>query len=1001
MVNVSKYYEDLNILQLNRENPRAYYIPYGSESAALSKNRAQSPFYQNLNGSWKFQYYSSVNHVEDGFYEETADVSCWDDLTVPSCWQVEGYDQCHYTNVNYPFPCDPPFVPNENPAGVYVRDFNISEKWDNKKKYIVFEGVNSCFYLWINGVFVGYSQGSRMPAEFDVSAYVKTGKNRMAVMVLKWCDGSYLEDQDLWRFSGIFRDVYLLARDNNHVKDLFVKQTFSVDFKTARLDCEINTLGSMEVTAILKNAEGNVIAKGTANICGNDSITLEIEAPILWNAEVPYLYHLYLCGGNEVLHFNTGFRSIEVEAGIFTINGKAVKLKGVNRHDSHPELGQTIPLHHMKKDLMLMKSHHINTIRTSHYPNDPRFLDLCDEYGFYIVDEADLECHGIWNTGDFHLLSKNKQWEKAFLDRAIRLVERDKNHPSVILWSMGNESGYDVNHIAMAKWTKQRDSSRLVHYEGAASGYKGNANVDYLDMESRMYASVEDIEEYAKNEEHKKPLFLCEYSHAMGNGPGDLKDYWDIIYQYPKLMGGCVWEWCDHGIKTTTETGKEFYAYGGDFGDKPNDGNFCLDGLVYPNRQPHTGLLELKKIIAPVKIEAVDLSKGEIRITNSYDFMDLSHVSLVWKVEKAGETVEQGEIYKLTIPAKESEVFFIDYSMPAESDSSYYLTLSIILNKDTIGQQRGNEVTFEQFKLPVKPIINSKVEEPSVIHVIQRESLVTMEGFDFLHVFDLHAGGFVKITKNNMNLISTMPKFNIWRAPLDNDRNIKLTWIEEGYDRAVMHVYHSELKNLTETSVDIMVDFSLGGYIKPPILHGKTIWSISGSGEISVSTKVKVREGLPFLPRFGLQLQMPKKSEEVEYFGYGPHESYVDKCHSVRKGRYLARVDDLFENYLVPQENGSRFGTDWCIISNEIGMGLKFTGSREFSFNAAHYTTEDLTAAGHPYELQRREETVVHMDYKMSGVGSNSCGPKLLEKYQLKEKEFEFDLTITPVFKED
>lgn len=996
MINITKYYEDLNVMQINRQEPRSYYIPYGSEKAAASKERTQSPFYQNLNGTWKFQYHSSINNVKDEFYAENTDVSNWDNLTVPSCWQVNGYDKCHYTNVNYPFPCDPPYVPNENPAGTYVRDFNISEKWDNKSKYVVFEGVNSCFYLWINGDFVGYSQGSRIPAEFDISPFVKKGKNRMSVLVLKWCDGSYIEDQDLWRFTGIFRDVYLLARDNSHIRDVFVKQELSEDFKTAILKCEIDSTLTTEISAILKDMSGNAIAQGKLSISTDNILELQINDPILWNAEAPYLYSLYLYAGEEVLQFNTGFRKIETKAGVFMVNDKAIKLKGVNRHDSHPELGQTIPLKHMIKDLMLMKSHNVNTIRTSHYPNDPRFLNLCDEYGFYIIDEADLECHGVNNAGDFHLLTNNIAWEKAFLDRASRLVERDKNHPCVIIWSMGNESGYGINHISMAKWTKNRDGSRLVHYEGAAACYQGCKDIDCLDMESKMYASVEYIEEYALNEENIKPLFLCEYSHAMGNGPGDLKDYWDIIYNYPKLMGGCVWEWCDHGIKTSTENGQEFYAYGGDFGDTPNDGNFCLDGLVYPDRTPHTGLLELKNIIAPVRIEVVDVNKGKIKVTNLYDFIDLSHLSLIWRVEQNGLVINQGEISDLKVAPGNTEIFALNYITVENA----ILTISLVQKKDTLWQKSGYEISFKQFELPLKKSDEPKDEYVPSIKVLKDANLVTIEGFDFCHSFDLYTGSFVSITKNYMEMINSVPKFNIWRGPIDNDRNIKLKWMEEGYDKAVMHVYNSELVNLTETSVEIHVDFSLGAYIKLPILHGKAIWKVDGTGEISLNTQIKVRENLVFLPRFGVQLSMPNGNEEVEYYGFGPHESYIDKCQSVKRGQYLTTVDAMFENYLVPQENGSRYKTQWVTITNALGMGLKITSNKDFSFNASHYTPEDLTEAGHPYQLEKRKETIVNIDYKMSGVGSNSCGPELLEKYQLKEKEFEFGIRILPIFKE-
>ncbi|WP_234122786.1 glycoside hydrolase family 2 TIM barrel-domain containing protein [Clostridium hydrogenum] len=1006
MLNVKKYWEDLNIMQVNRLTTRAYYIPYADAETAFNKKRGESPYYKTLNGSWKFKYYKSVKLVDEGFYNEDSYVNDWDNLIVPFCWQVNGYDECQYTNTNYPIPCDPPYVPNENPAGTYVREFNIAENWKGKSKYVMFEGVNSCFYLWINGAFVGYSQGSRMPAEFDITNYVRSGKNRMSVLVLKWCDGTYLEDQDLWRFSGIFRDVYLLARDEAHVIDVFTKQELSEDFEAASLNCEIETAGSCNITVELMDNQGQRVAKGEKLIAGKDNIQLNFKEVILWNAENPYLYKLYVYSGNEVLLFNIGFRKIEVLDGVFIINGRAVKLKGVNRHDSHPELGQTIPLNHMKKDLMLMKRNNINTIRTSHYPNDPRFLNLCDEYGFYVVDEADLECHGVndagqWKEGAFHLLTRDPKWEKSFLDRAQRLVERDKNHPSVIIWSMGNESGYDINHIAMAKWTKNRDNSRLVHYEGAAEQYKGSTDTAYLDMESRMYASTEYIEKYAQNEGNKKPLFLCEYCHAMGNGPGDLKDYWNVIFKYPKLMGGCVWEWCDHGIKTETLDGKEFYAYGGDFGDKPNDGNFCLDGLVYPDRKIHTGLLELKKVIAPVRIEAEDLKKGAIKVTNLFDFIDLSDIALSWKIEKDGQAVQQGEITELALAPQASQVYELGYEIPKASENRFFLTISCTQKKDTLWAEKGYEITFEQFELPVEKIHSSLKKCAYPIAVKKVDNLVTIEGFDFCHVFDIYDGAFTKISKNYVDMITEMPKFNIWRAPTDNDRNIKDKWIAEGYERAVTHVYDVKITNTSSTFVEITVNFSLGGYSRFPVLYGEALWTVEGTGEISLKIKAKVRDGIEFLPRFGLQLIMPKGTEEVEYFGYGPHENYIDKKQSVKKGKYLLAVDEMFESYLVPQENGSRCGTEWAIISNKLGMGLKFTGNSEFSFNAAHYTPEDLTAAQHPYELNKRKETVVNVDYKMSGVGSNSCGPELLNKYRLEEKEFEFKLKIAPVFKEE
>ncbi|MDF2959162.1 MAG: glycoside hydrolase [Paenibacillus sp.] len=1003
MIKVTKYWEDLNILQVNREAPRAYYIPYGDTESAISSKRGRSPFYQTLNGQWKFQYHPTVKEVEDGFYELSADVGSWDDLIVPSCWQVKGYDQLHYTNVNYPFPCDPPFVPNENPAGLYVRDFNISEQWDEKEKFVVFEGVNSCFYLWINGEFVGYSQGSRVPAEFNITPYIRSGKNRMAVMVLKWCDGTYIEDQDLWRFSGIFRDVYLLARSRSHVRDVFNKLEIADDYRSAALKCEIETAGSLEITAELTDALGVTVAQGKSVIEGKGALEFEVREPKLWNAENPYLYRLFVKGGDEVLHFQVGFRKVEIIDGVFRINGAAVKLKGVNRHDSHPELGQTIPLNHMIKDLVLMKRHNVNTVRASHYPNDPRFLSLCNEFGFYLIDEADLECHGVFHAGDYHMLTKNPAWEKAFLDRAVRMVERDKNHPSIVMWSMGNESGYDVNHMAMARWTKDRDPSRPVHYEGVDPRHKGSPNTEVIDVEGRMYSSPAYIENYALDENSTKPMFLCEYSHAMGNGPGDLKDYWDVIYKYPKLMGGCVWEWSDHGIKTKTEDGTEFFAYGGDFGDQPNDGNFCIDGLVDPDRKPHTGLLELKKVIAPVRIDSEDLSSGKLKITNLYDFIDLSHIALAWRVEKDGSPVSQGEITHLDVSPHESQSFALPYQLPGKSSGRYFLTVSCRTKRDTRWAEAGHEISFEQFELPVVRGQEQTAHRMPAVHLSRQGHCLSIEGFDFRHEFDLYDGAFVKVSKHGMDMIQAPTKFNIWRAPTDNDRKIKHRWMEEGYERALTHVYGSEIVKQTETSVEIAVNFSLGGYLRIPVLHGTALWKIDGTGEISLLVKVKVREDLVFLPRFGLQLTMPQGTEEVEYFGLGPHESYVDKRQSVKKGKYLLTVDEMLENYIMPQENGSRYGTEWAIVSNEQGMGLKVTGPEEFSIHVSHYTPEDLTSASHDYELVKlkRKETIVHLDYKNSGVGSNSCGPELLEPYRLDEKEFEFELKIKPVFKED
>ncbi|MEK8131222.1 glycoside hydrolase family 2 TIM barrel-domain containing protein [Paenibacillus filicis] len=1012
MIRVTPYWENLKVLQENREAPRASFIPYQDQATAATGKRGRSPYFQTLNGSWKFQYNASVKDTADGFYAVDTDVSGWDDLIVPSCWQTNGYDQLQYTNINYPVPCDPPFVPGENPAGLYVRDFQLRADWDGKEQYLVFEGVNACFYLWVNGAYVGYSQGSRIPAEFLVTSQLRPGRNRIAVMVLKWCDGTYLEDQDLWRYSGIYRDVYLLAREKAHIRDIFNRQELASDYSRAVLRSEVQTTGKLEVKAELRDKSGRSVASGSAVIDGQGVIELAVDAPELWNAENPYLYQLELQAGDEALRFRTGFREIRIQDGVFQVNGQPVKLKGVNRHDSHPTLGQTIPLNHMIKDLNLMKLHNVNTVRTSHYPNDPRFLELCDQYGFYVVDEADLECHGMSQAevaeGTIHRLTDNAEWQPSFLDRMERMVERDKNHTCIVMWSLGNEAGYGENHKAMARWTRERDASRPVHYEGAAPINKGDTDTDCLDVESRMYATYGYMEEYGKDNTKTKPLFQCEYSHAMGNGPGDLMDYWNVIYKYPNLMGGCVWEWCDHGVKTETPDGRSYFAYGGDFGDQPNDGNFCIDGLVSPDRKPHTGLLELKKAIAPVLIEADDVAVGKLAVTNRYDFIDLSALAFSWRLEQEGQTVAQGALEGLdALGPQQTQAVAIPLDPSLFSPGGRrYLTVTVRTRQDTPWAEAGHEVTFEQFELPVGQA--EATPAPAVLasagfqlQAAENGHLLELTGFDFKYVFDLYDGTFVQLSKHGVNLLHGPVGFNIWRAPTDNDRNIRHAWQEDGFHRAGMKVYQAKWTTLDSGAVEIAVSYSLGGYSRSPILHGEAQWRVEGNGAIVLNTQVKVRENVPFLPRFGLQLIMPPGNEEVEYFGYGPHESYIDKRHSAKRGKYLFTVDEMFEDYIMPQENGSRYATEWAIVSSELGMGLRFDAPQAFSFNASHFTPQDLTEAAHSYELVRRKETIVQLDYKLSGIGSNSCGPELLESYRLSEKEFGFELRIQPIFKED
>lgn len=1008
---VEKYWENPDVLHVNCETPHAYFIPYETEAKAQKGVRGGSRFFKSLNGIWKFKYHNTVHQVEDGFYNESYDAEAWDSLIVPSNWQMHGYDIPHYTNVEYPYPCDPPFVPNENPAGLFIRDFYV-ENLNAKETTLVFEGVDSCFYLWINGKLVGYSQVSHMTSEFDITKYMKAGKNRIAVMVLKWCDGSYLEDQDMWRMSGIFREVYLLNRAKERISDFFVKTALTSGFTEGVLTCEVETSGKSKsvLRTLLVDPLGNTVGEQIIKSANKAVVEFKVSNPDLWSAETPNLYELYLYHGEEVILQKVGFRKIEVKDSVILINEKPVKLKGVNRHDSHPELGHTIPLYHMKNDLLIMKRHNINAVRTSHYPNDPRFLDLCDELGFYIIDEADLETHGAAFAGDVSLISKDPQFEKAYIDRMQRMVERDKNHASIMMWSLGNESGFGDNHRRMAEWTKERDSSRLIHYEGAMTPWLPERmrnevpDTSCLDVYSRMYPPIDWIaNEFLKDKKEHRPLVLCEYCHAMGNGPGDLHDYWELIYKHPELSGGFVWEWTDHSVKTKTPDGIEYYAYGGDFGDKPNSGNFCVDGLVYPDRTPHKGLLELKNVIAPVRTEAFDLTTGKIKITNLYDFTNLSHLAINWVVEKDGESVDEGDLEPLALAPQKSKVIVVPYTLPVKADGRYFLKVSYTLVAATEWAEKGYEIAFKQFELPVGNVDKTELNlsEMASLQILKTNKDVVITGTDFNYVFNLYNGSFSTLTYNGLDMLSASPKFNVWRAPTDNDRNIKSEWMTEGYDRMDTHTYSVTIVSEDEKHITLCSDFSLGGYITAPILRGKAFWTVYGSGDIVLDTTVAVRDGLPFLPRFGLQLTMPKGNELVEFFGYGPHESYIDKRRSTWKSRFESTVDAMHEDYLRPQENGSHYSTEWATVTNLLGMGLLFVGMDDFSFNVSHYTPEDITAATHPYKLKKREETIVNIDYFNSGVGSNSCGPELLPQYRLSQKDIHFKLRMKPVFKED
>ena len=992
------YHESLDHLHVGCEDPRAYFVPFPSEEEALSLTRSESAYFKTLNGEWQFRYYPSFSMVpdQDGNALPLEDA---DTITVPKCWQTElgrGYDVPNYTNIAYPFPVDPPFVPDENPCGLYRREFTLPRLAEGKSVYLNFEGVDSAFYVWINGVFAAYSQVSHMTSEIDVTKLVKPGVNDIKVLVVKWSDGSYLEDQDKWRMSGIFREVYLLFRDKTHIKDIFVKCSLDDSFSSAEFEAELSVTGRAKVSYKMLSPDLRVLSEGSRTMSGKGTVKFPaIGSPALWSDEIPALYTVVLSCGNEHIAVKTGARKIEIKNKCIYINGKAVKAKGVNRHDSHPVLGYATPVEHMKRDIMIMKAHNVNMVRTSHYPNDPRFYELCDEYGIYVCDEADIETHG---TEPRALLSDDPAWKEAYVDRARRMVERDKNHPSVIFWSLGNESWYGCNHVAMTEWIRSRDRSRLVHYEGANVGYCGGERPDITDVNSHMYPPPEYCVEYCHDKKYTMPLFLCEYCHAMGNGPGDLREYWEAIESNKEFFGACVWEFCDHSVATGDIYSAPSYTFGGDFGDKPNDGNFCVDGLVYPDRTPHTGLLELKQAIMPVKV--TETVPGTVEIKSRRFFKPLDDVSLAWSLRLNGKTVLSGVVPSLGIPPEKKKRIKLFDSLP-DGKGTFTVDLSFRQNRPTEWAPAGYEVGFSQFVhetagKPAAPAAGT----PYAVSADEDSSYITVKSGETVYVFKKNSGMIERITDNGEDLIVSPVRPDIWRAPADNDVRILDDWKFQGYDRAAVKCYSCSLVKCDGKSAVVRSEISMGARAKRTILRAVMTYTVGPDGSVRIDSEVKWPNphGNIVYPRYGLRFTMPKGSERMRYFGYGPRESYVDKNLSSRLGEFSSTVTENYEPYINPQENSSHFGCRWAEVTTEAGHGLLFKASSPFSFSASRFSPEQLTAKTHRDDLVREPETTVFVDYKQSGMGSHSCGPQLMRKYAFHDEEFSFSVTVRPVF---
>ncbi|HEY3291939.1 MAG TPA: glycoside hydrolase family 2 TIM barrel-domain containing protein, partial [Anaerolineae bacterium] len=986
----SNDWENPAVLSRNREPAHATLVSFEDAHTARQYNHSASSRHRTLNGTWRFLYCSNPTEVPGGFEAIDFADNHWPKLPVPSNWQMHGYGKPNYTNVAYPFPVDPPYVPQDNPVGLYRREFTIPTDWDGYQIFLTFHGVDSAFYVWVNGQMVGFSKGPHMPAEFNITGVIQPGRNTVAVQVFQWSDGSYLEDQDMWRLSGIFRDVTLTATPGIHMRDVSIRTLLDAEYKDVSLDLEVKIRNQTSTDKADLVVVGKLLDEGVTiaevqfssrlYIKSGDEVSLSSTTPVpnprKWSAEVPALYLLVLTLSDangqviEAESFRVGFRRIEVKAQQLLINGVAVKLKGVNRHDTHPDLGHAVSYVSMLQDIVSMKQHNINAVRTSHYPSNAVWYDLCDEYGLYVVDEADLECHGFERINQRNRLSDDPVWEAAYLDRAERLVQRDKNHPCVIFWSLGNESGYGRNHDAMASWIRANDTTRLIHYEGAA-------DAPVVDVVCVMYPTVTRLEAEGKKESDSRPFFMCEYAHAMGNGPGNLQEYWETIYNHPRLIGGCVWEWVDHSIRRITESGEQWFAYGGDFDDHPNDGNFCIDGLNFPDHTPHTGLIEYKKIIEPVKLRSIDLKKGQIEVENRYAFSSLAHLKIDWDVTCDGKVVQQDTLAPLHTPAGSVTVITIPYEHPnALPGELYELHVRFRLAADTLWAPAGHEVAWEQFELPIH-VNSNRIDVASMpsLTLMDGPEVITVHGDDFKVVFSRRLGTISEWEHNGTSLLQSGPRLSLWRAPTDNDVHIAKQWFDAALDRLQIRVVDVEIKLVLPGAVSVQVDAVYAAYSHAHAAHTTTYFTVYGSGDVVIETHVTPGLDLPVLPRIGLQLSMPRAFDHFMWFGRGPHESYIDRKVSARVGLYRGTVSEQHVPYIRPQENGNKSDVHWATVTDIRGAGLCVMGQPVINVGVHHYTPEDLTKAEHTYELKMRDETVVNLDLQQNGLGSNSCGP--------------------------
>ena len=1009
---VPRYYEDLSVLHENTMPARAYFIPASKRMDNLVEHREESDRMQLLNGTWKFQYFNSIYDVQEPFFEKDYDTENFDEIQVPSVWQMAGYDTHQYTNIRYPFPFDPPYVPQDIPCGTYAHTFVYHKDENAPKAFLNFEGVDSCFYVWINGSYVGYSQVSHITSEFDITDLLRDGENSIAVLVMKWCDGSYLEDQDKFRMSGIFRDVYILKRPKQAISDYHIKTR--IEDMLAKVEIEMKFYSPLNVKISIEDRNGAVVALGS--IAEEGTAVLEIASPELWNTENPYLYKLILETENEVIVDHIALRKIEIKDQVIYLNGQKIKFRGVNRHDSDPVTGFTINPEQITTDLTLMKQHNFNAIRSSHYPNAPFFYEMCDKYGFMVIDEADIEAHGpfmIYRKEDTDYnrfkrwnekIADDPVWEEAIVDRVKLMVERDKNRFCIVMWSMGNESAYGCNFEKALEWTKNFDPDRITQYESARyRNYDETYDYSNLDVYSRMYPALSEIQEYL-DKDGSKPFLLVEYCHSMGNGPGDFEDYFQMIQDNDKMCGGFVWEWCDHAIAHgTAENGKPIYAYGGDHGEEIHDGNFCMDGLVYPDRTVHTGLLEYKNVYRPARVISYDKESGELVLHNYMDFDDLKdYVKISYELTQDGLVISKGILPEFSVAPHGEGKTNLKINVPENGKCYlkliYHLKKELpLLDEDHILGFDEIEVSKEDTKCKLAEKWIPKTVVDSELQVNENDTQIHIKGREFAYTIDKRTALFTEMKFAGREYLNHPMELNIWRAPTDNDMYIKSEWKKAHYDKAYTRAYTTEVVQ-GKHGVKITSHASVVAETVQKILDVTITWKIEAAGKIDADIAVTKDDEFPDLPRFGVRMFLDKKLSVVRYFGMGPQESYCDKHQAASHGLYRADVGDLHEDYIRPQENGSHYDCEYVELNNSR-YGIVAFAEKAFSFNASYYTQEELEKKTHNYELIESDSVVFCVDYALNGIGSNSCGPVVLEQYRFDDVLFRFQFTLIPYVK--